>query len=347
MTVETTDKVQVVQDESIQGADLDEVAADTIEVGAGPAFDKEVAEEGDTESAHEQVSGPGKRESEEQPLVRINLNTASSEELQTVSGIGPRLSARIVDYRETTKGFLSKDELLAVPGVGATLYDRIAQQLTVIPREGAVGIDTALEEDLTVDLGVIPEPESIVTPTEPEAEPSAREPLKSHAPREAKPGTGWRWAWGALLGALLGTLATLLILYSLNGSLALSQSPVILDVNNRIQGLTMDVAAVRGELGTVQQRLTLLESLPTRMDAVEDTVGELGTAVDDLRASVGELGTLVSDLDQRTDVLSNRLDTAEEDIVVVQQRADQVEGFFQQLQSLLTEVFGTTASPGE
>jgi competence ComEA-like helix-hairpin-helix protein len=345
MAIETTEKVQVVQDESFQGANLDKVADAAIEIGAGPAFEKEIVEEAETQSAHEQASGPEGMETEEKPLVRIDLNTASAQELQTVSGIGPQLSARIVDYRDTSKGFLSKDELLAVPGVGATLYDRIAEQLTVTPQEGAVALDTAPEEDLEVEMGVIPEP--IVIPAEPAAEPAAPRPIETRAPGEPRPGTGWRWVWAALLGALLGTLATLVILYALNGSLALSQSPVILDVNNRIQGLTVDVAAVRSELGTVQQRLTLLESLPTRMDAVEDTVGELGTAVDDLGAAVGDLGTLVSDLDQRTGVLSNRLDTAEEDIVVVQQRADQVEGFFQQLQSLLTEVFGTAASLGD
>ena len=347
MAIETTDKVQVVQDESIQGANLDEVAADTIEVGAGPAFEKEIVEEVGTESAHEEVAVPEVQATEEEPFIRINLNTASAQELQTISGIGPRLSARIVDYRDRTRGFLSKDELLAVPGVGATLYDSIAQQLTVVPPEGVVGIETALEEDLTVDMGVIPEPAPIETPTEPEPALAAPRPLKTRTPSEARPGTRWGWVWSALLGALLGTLATLVILYALNGSLALSQSPVILDVNNRIQGLSMDVAAARSELVTVQQRLTTLESLPTRMDTVEDTVGELGTAVRDLDASVGELGTLVGDLDQRTDVLTGRLDTAEQDIVVIQQRADRVEGFFQQLQSLLTEVFGATARPGE
>lgn len=59
----------------------------------------------------------------------VNVNTASKEQLQTLSGIGPALSQRIVDYRERHRPFERVDELQRVRGIGpktlASLRSRI------------------------------------------------------------------------------------------------------------------------------------------------------------------------------------------------------------------------------
>lgn len=48
----------------------------------------------------------------------VDLNTATSEELEALPGIGEELAGRIVDYRAEHGGFSSVEELLEVPGIG-------------------------------------------------------------------------------------------------------------------------------------------------------------------------------------------------------------------------------------
>ena len=49
---------------------------------------------------------------------KININTASSAELERIPGIGPVLSGRIVEYREQNGDFTSLQELVKVKGIG-------------------------------------------------------------------------------------------------------------------------------------------------------------------------------------------------------------------------------------
>lgn len=49
---------------------------------------------------------------------RINLNTASAEDLQKIPGIGPTIAQRILAYRTEQGGFQSVSELMAVSGIG-------------------------------------------------------------------------------------------------------------------------------------------------------------------------------------------------------------------------------------
>jgi len=49
---------------------------------------------------------------------RINLNTATSEQLQTIPRIGPKIAAAIIEYRNKQSGFKKLDELLNVPNIG-------------------------------------------------------------------------------------------------------------------------------------------------------------------------------------------------------------------------------------
>lgn len=60
---------------------------------------------------------------------RISLNTASLEDLQKLSGIGPAKAQAIVAYREAHNGFRSVEELKQVSGIGEKTYDRLAADI--------------------------------------------------------------------------------------------------------------------------------------------------------------------------------------------------------------------------
>lgn len=61
----------------------------------------------------------------------VNINKASSAQLQTVSGIGPVKAQEIIKYRKSHGGFKSVDELVNVRGIGPKTVLKIKKQVTV------------------------------------------------------------------------------------------------------------------------------------------------------------------------------------------------------------------------
>ena len=61
----------------------------------------------------------------------VNINQAGSEELQTVSGIGPAIAERIIQYRQEHGPFKQADELMNVQGIGGAKLQKIKDQITV------------------------------------------------------------------------------------------------------------------------------------------------------------------------------------------------------------------------
>ena len=62
---------------------------------------------------------------------KISLNQASAADLDALPGIGPALSQRIVDYRLEIGSFKSIEELTEVSGIGPKLFAKIREQLTL------------------------------------------------------------------------------------------------------------------------------------------------------------------------------------------------------------------------
>lgn len=56
---------------------------------------------------------------------RININTATMEELMTIPGIGPKTSENIVQYRSQIGQFRSVEDLLNVKGIGPKTLEKI------------------------------------------------------------------------------------------------------------------------------------------------------------------------------------------------------------------------------
>ena len=61
----------------------------------------------------------------------VNLNTANSEELQLVPGIGPATADKIVKMRKSYGPFKSVDDLLAIRGLGPKRLEKMRKFLTV------------------------------------------------------------------------------------------------------------------------------------------------------------------------------------------------------------------------
>ena len=63
--------------------------------------------------------------------VLIDLNRATTAELETLPGVGPVLAQRIVDYRTTHGRFTSVDELREVSGIGPAKFAEIRSRVRV------------------------------------------------------------------------------------------------------------------------------------------------------------------------------------------------------------------------
>ncbi|MBP9817433.1 helix-hairpin-helix domain-containing protein [Candidatus Shapirobacteria bacterium] len=61
----------------------------------------------------------------------ISLNTATVEDLDTLSGIGPALAQRIIDYREKNGGFKNIEEIKLVSGIGDKVFEKIKDKLSL------------------------------------------------------------------------------------------------------------------------------------------------------------------------------------------------------------------------
>lgn len=64
--------------------------------------------------------------------VGVNANTASAALLGYVSGIGPRLAEKIVEYRDSHGPFASRKNLLEVSGLGPKAYEQAAGFLRIL-----------------------------------------------------------------------------------------------------------------------------------------------------------------------------------------------------------------------
>jgi competence protein ComEA len=63
----------------------------------------------------------------------IDINTASSFELETLPGIGPTTAQKIIEYRQTNGPFVSIEDIVNVQGIGTGTYERIKDLITVGP----------------------------------------------------------------------------------------------------------------------------------------------------------------------------------------------------------------------
>lgn len=66
----------------------------------------------------------------------VNVNTADALTLaESLNGIGPKLAAAIVDYREANGDFQAIDDLLNVKGVGPKVLERNKADILIVDQK--------------------------------------------------------------------------------------------------------------------------------------------------------------------------------------------------------------------
>jgi competence ComEA-like helix-hairpin-helix protein len=97
---------------------------DTTPAAAGPAAGGAVAPVGEP--------GPGTT-----AAATVDLNQAGLAELDALPGIGPVLAGRILQHRKDHGPFREPEDLLAVPGIGPRLFERLRPRVRVGAAAGA------------------------------------------------------------------------------------------------------------------------------------------------------------------------------------------------------------------
>lgn len=62
---------------------------------------------------------------------KIDLNTATADELKTIKGVGDVLSSRIIEYRTQNNGFKTVEELKNIDGIGDKKFNNIKMYIKI------------------------------------------------------------------------------------------------------------------------------------------------------------------------------------------------------------------------
>ncbi|MEV4625189.1 ComEA family DNA-binding protein [Micromonospora sp. NPDC049523] len=76
-------------------------------------------------------AGPGQPADPAAGGGKVNLNTATLAQLDTLPGVGPVLAQRILDHRDQRGGFRSVGDLRQVSGIGDARYEQLKELVTV------------------------------------------------------------------------------------------------------------------------------------------------------------------------------------------------------------------------
>ncbi len=68
---------------------------------------------------------------EAQEVQRVNINTATVEELVTLPGVGDSVARKIVEHREKNGNFKATEDLKNVKGIGEKNFEKMKELVTV------------------------------------------------------------------------------------------------------------------------------------------------------------------------------------------------------------------------
>lgn len=77
------------------------------------------------------VAGASSSSGESEISGKVNLNTASTSELDSLPGIGPAYAQRIIDYRNSSGGFKAIEDVQNVKGIGPVRFEKMKDLITI------------------------------------------------------------------------------------------------------------------------------------------------------------------------------------------------------------------------
>lgn len=84
-----------------------------------------------SQSGKSRKSRKSKSASNKSDTFRININTATVDQLQSLKGIGPKTAARIIAHRKRVGGFNSLEDLLQIKGIGPKTLNKFRGNVEV------------------------------------------------------------------------------------------------------------------------------------------------------------------------------------------------------------------------
>ena len=71
----------------------------------------------------------GATSKEEAKEGKVNINTATVEELKTLKGVGDKKAEAIIEYRKKNGSFKTKEDLMKVRGIGKKLFESFEERI--------------------------------------------------------------------------------------------------------------------------------------------------------------------------------------------------------------------------
>jgi len=299
---------------------------------------------------------------------KVNLNQATLEELQSLPGIGKARAGAIIQHREEYGPFESVEELRGVEGVSETMFETLQDLVTVEEVPAAPPLveraeaepPPAVEEPAPEEE--TPAPPEMEEPTPPETE-TLEEDLPGPTPPEVvmedvgpsqKPSGCQRILANLLLvlvGALLGTGLSLLILYAANGTLLFSHKADVgalqaqvralqdqnQDMSQRLVEADEEIAAMHDTVPKISALAADLEQLQEQAAGLENLYQEMKATQDDLKRQYATLQGEFNTLLIQTDRLAERADEAEERLTALEEMRSSLTQFLSALEGLLQD----------
>jgi len=356
----TEQPLDVGHGEGVTGEPVEEdEGGEAILLPAGP--EPSLPEPEEEPPAPDMVSESLPADEEAAPSFPIDLNQASEEELQQLSGIGPAFARGIVEYRQSEAGpFRQTSEITVIPGIGPALYEKLVDQITISSPGQAVDLLEAGPPGEAPEAGVPGEaPEVLVfewseadlekvveQPEAPEPEEAAPSATEEVAPtgEPARPEARYRLAGGCAgalktmatiaVSALLGALLALGLLFSYNGTLNIASHPAVTDLQQGFRDVAQNQAQIQSDLQDMDSQVKRLQDSVQALRALETDVKQLKDVARLLDRRATELEDQAQEMDEQVASMRSAIAT-------VEGQAAHFDRFLSTLRDLLLETQGT------